>query len=258
MDKDLQNKKYMMTSEWHPCVFDIHATLENIPINISEPSPDEISDLLERTFPLSKRAYFTLIIATPAGQDDAIVYDKLDMAVEMGQDNMIVAESYKSNATVPILETLGLVEDLSFLTQQREDMMGLVESIDAMETALAFLQDTNTDFSVDTLSGASIVGTGTAAYVKLTTASANLTDTPTAQSQGSEGLAWATPANAVDGNGSTYAITNDSTSSSSQKCPAVIRLQAEVYRGTVLETPQIVMITSMRKVMQTPAHGLNI
>lgn len=64
-NSDENDGTYFSTTEWSNAVFDIITDLNSVPTNINLPSQDSIEKVIQRAFPLSKKAYFALLTHYP-------------------------------------------------------------------------------------------------------------------------------------------------------------------------------------------------
>ncbi len=174
-------------NEWDYPVYDVSANLDSIPKNINQPDDATIQQILSKTFPLSKKAYWQLLVYLTNDTQINTFADEVffNLQTESGSIGIEDAVNYTVSDTKTQeafiadylqLGLVGLLDDLAF--------SGM---IDFTEFYQSLFHDTDTDFALDTLTNCSVSGTGTAAYVKLDAVSGNQTKTSTAEAESSGG-----------------------------------------------------------------------
>jgi hypothetical protein len=237
---------HVKDGEYNAAVHEFSASLDDIPRNIDFSSAGDIQGIINRTMPAGKKGYFVLSQEEALGSDGFTLEDSIGEIVWIPEpeafslDDYLVASVESQIAeTLELLDTvqlLGLMQPTELLELQDQiaftgignirnenlglndqvtlkgllqkgESIGLSEEINWTEIARVLYHDTNTDFAADTLTGCSIQGTGSAAYVKLDPLNTNQSDNPTGQSQSGEGFNWTNPGNVVDDDISTFGST---------------------------------------------------
>jgi hypothetical protein len=97
--------KRMQSPEWNSAVFDVWIDPTMIPINIaySEPTEDVLQSIINRTFPLSKRAYLQYNLSESM-VDTTSVSDTIIGITGIGfeNENINITENFKLTSTFPI------------------------------------------------------------------------------------------------------------------------------------------------------------
>lgn len=100
MNYSYQNRKFMRSAEWNSAVFDVSADFDDIPSNLEIPTSQLLEDMIEKVFPLSKKAYFSLASNDVIGEDYGILTDYLEFALNMPYDNLITEGTISLDETV--------------------------------------------------------------------------------------------------------------------------------------------------------------
>jgi len=118
MDETLQDEKFMQTSEWNSSVFDVVVNAEDIPKNLTFPTEDVIQSVVNRTFPLSKKAYLSYVLKENIGEDDIFISDENSgIEIELDLNETVISDSNSMIVTGAGYEPEEpIVSDGSFLT----------------------------------------------------------------------------------------------------------------------------------------------
>lgn len=211
----LDNAQYMATKEWNSGVFDITSDLKHVPPNLNPPDVDVMQGIVNKAFPLGKKAYYHISGRYPTASDppleDTLSFDDSDGILFryqvppdlLGLDDN-VAFNFPDN--INIREDLANFHDTANfkLPGGFTDTTLITDNIGRRIYTPTLYHDTHTDFSNDILTGCSVTGTGTGAYIKLDPVNTNQNKSPTGQSQSGDGFPWANPGNVVDSDLLTY------------------------------------------------------
>ena len=231
--------------EYNAAVHEFSASLDDIPKNINFSSIGDIQGIIDKTMPCGKKGYFMLNQEESLGDDPFTLADSLGEWVWIPEpdsfsltDYLVCSVDSVVGETLELIDTvqlLGVMEQSELLELQDQvlftnignvgqetikltdkvnlngliepgESLGISESLAWEEIARVSYHD-EFKISMYTLSGCSVVGTGSAAYVKLNPANTNQNKTPTGQSQTGTGFAWANPGYVVDSNTETYGST---------------------------------------------------
>ena len=210
-----EEAQYMATKEWNSGVFDITSDLKHVPPNLNPPDVDVMQGIVNKAFPLGKKAYYHISGRYPTASDppleDTLSFDDSDGILFryqvppdlLGLDDN-VAFNFPDN--INIREDLANFHDtVNFkLPGGFTDTTLITDNIGRRIYTPTLYHDTHTDFSNDILTGCSVTGTGTGAYIKLDPVNTNQNKSPTGQSQSGDGFPWANPGNVVDSDLLTY------------------------------------------------------
>ena len=210
-----EEAQYMATKEWNSGVFDITSDLKHVPPNLNPPDVDVMQGIVNKAFPLGKKAYYHISGRYPTASDppleDTLSFDDSDGILFryqvppdlLGLDDN-VAFNFPDN--INIREDLANFHDtVNFkLPGGFTDTTLITDNIGRRIYTPTLYHDTHTDFGDDILTGCSVTGTGTGAYIKLDPVNTNQNKSPTGQSQSGDGFPWANPGNVVDSDLLTY------------------------------------------------------
>lgn len=209
----LDNAQYMATKEWNSGVFDITSDLKHVPPNLNPPDVDVMQGIVNKAFPLGKKAYYHISGRYPTASDppledtlsfdDGILFRYQVPPDLLGLDDN-VAFNFPDN--INIREDLANFHDTANfkLPGGFTDTTLITDNIGRRIYTPTLYHDTHTDFGDDILTGCSVTGTGTGAYIKLDPVNTNQNKSPTGQSQSGDGFPWANPGNVVDSDLLTY------------------------------------------------------
>ena len=200
--------EHVKDEEYNSAVYDFNTTLEDIPANINFGDGNDVQDIINRTMPCGKKGY--LLLSTNEVMEQAILglNDYVQFGLQLQNNPAMLLDYIRMEAEGKLDHGLfGLNDLIKWNLIQKFDSLGIYDTVKWTEIAQVLFHDTHTDFALDALTGCSIVGTGSAAYVRLNPSNLSQSDTPSAQSQSGSNWPWVNPANAVDADGNTYAYT---------------------------------------------------
>lgn len=198
--------EHIQDEEYNSSVFDFNMSLGDIPKNINYDDIGDVQGIIDRTMPLSKKGYFSVTIDETIEYAVLGLYDSYNLAVILQNDPSLLLDYFSFEADGQLENSALSINDYFKLTWvNRLESIGVLDYVEWTEIARIFYHDTNTDFTMDTLTNCSIVGTGAAAYVKLNPANTSQSDTPSGCSQTGDGWYWFDAPLGVDSNINTSA-----------------------------------------------------
>lgn len=146
MNQDLQDSKFMSTEEWNSAVFDVSVNLDEVPLNIKIPSTLQIQNVIDKSFPLSKKGYFEMTITESVESEIMGLADTIRFKMASEYVRNTLNEAYALIVESNITEQAVLAENMSFKSHSPERNEGLYEEVNAYEFAVMSNPQNRSDF----------------------------------------------------------------------------------------------------------------